>query len=181
MIHAAGAGIFFRNFYNKSNLGVRLDAHNLSAEKAAGICHTYIPATVYDIEKAGQDNDSKYLGTYADAKFSVTARGANLALSAFVVNNVHISADPGSSRTKSINLPLNLTDDHSPRSLTVDLSVDAGVTFAGTVNKTTTMDWYLDGTMEQYRNEFLSAGVDVLWKFWEYKPNKWCAKKLGVR
>lgn len=179
MIHAAG--IFFRNFYNKNNLEVRLDAHNLSAEKAAGICHTYIPATVYDIDKAGQENDSKYLGTYADAKFSVTARGANLSLSASVVNNLHISADPGSNRTKNINLPVNLTTDHSPRSLTVDLSVDAGVTFAGTVNKTTTMDWYLDGTMEQYRNEFLSAGVEVLWKFWEYKPNMWCAKKLGVR
>ena len=179
MIHTAG--IFFRNFYKQSDIGARLDFHNLSAESAAGICHTYIPATTYDIEKAGQENDFKYLGTYADAKFSVTARGANLLLSAFVVHNIHISADPGSNRTKNITLPGNLNIDHSPRSLTVDLSVDAGVTFAGTVNKTTAMDWYLDGTMEQYRNEFLSAGVEVLWKFFEYKPNMWCAKKLGVR
>ena len=111
----------------------------------------------------------------------MNVREAKLALSASVVNNIHISADPNSNRTKNINLPTDLNTDHSPRSLTVDLSVDAGVTFAGTVNKTIGMDWYLDGTMEQYRNEFLSAGAEVLWKFWEYKPNVWCAKKLGVR
>lgn len=179
MIHTAG--LFFRNFYNETDLGTRLSFHNLSAEYAAGICHAYIPATTYDIEKAGQENDSKYLGTYADANFSVTPRGANLALSAFAVNNVHISADPGSNRTKNITFPARLTADHSPRSLTVDLSVDAGVTFAGTVNKLTALDWYLDGTIEQFRSDFLSAGVEVLWKFWEYKPNVWCAKKLGVR
>lgn len=94
---------------------------------------------------------------------------------------------PSAARSKVVWIAY-MSDTHAPREIYADLNLPSDIPTITDNNKfpanTTTIptyaevDWYLNGTIEEFKADFLKADTHFTWHFLEYHPNHFLVEKI---
>ena len=146
---------------------------NYNLAELSGLCHPWNTVSKEYIDSLNYGKDfSFYEGidsTYANRRFSWSIKNKT-------IYNAHISSLP--TGTKSITIAQDDTD-HTAREMYVDLSSDVTIAATSLFATGAAVDWYLNGELSTFKDEFFKAGTHFVWHFMEYQPNHFMVEKVG--
>lgn len=94
------------------------------------------------------------------------------------VYNAYLSELPSSARSKRVYIAQDDVD-HAAREMYVDLSSDVTIAATSLFATGAAVDWYLNGELSTFKDEFFKAGTHFVWHFMEYQPNHFMVEKVG--
>lgn len=167
-------GMYFDGLLaSQETLDYNLSTYGLA--ELSGLCH---PWNTVSKEYIDMQNYGKDFSFYEGINSTFANRIWIWQLKNKTVYNAYLSAVPSAARTKRVYIAQDDAD-HTAREIYVDLSSDVTIAATSLFQTGAAVDWYLNGELSTFTDEFFKAGTHFVWHFMEYQPNHFMVEKVG--